>query len=125
MKFISRVALFLIAAACAANAEVPAGWSTNLVLLSNNTSRPTLMFFTADWCAPCRLMARTTLTNAFVRHALEPFERVAVDIDAHPDLANQRNIEGVPTILILTPGGEEADRTVGYASAEDFAVWLT
>jgi thioredoxin-like negative regulator of GroEL len=125
MKWYQHVILISVATVCAVKAEVPAGWSTNVATLSAVLNQPGVLFFTASWCGPCQLMVRTTLTNAAVQRALESIQRVAVDIDTQPDLAEKHAIRAVPTFVLLTASGEEVDRTTGYAPSEEFLPWLT
>jgi len=127
MKWIQCMLLFM-AGACAASAGPPAGWDTNLTaaLESAATDRkPVLVYFTASWCGPCQLMARTTFTNEAVLQALSGVHRVALDIDEHPALAEQHNVRAVPTFEMLSPGGHEVVRTTGYQTPERFVQWLT
>lgn len=69
---------------------------------------PVLVDFHADWCGPCKMLeptvesiaSRTTGTVA------------KVDIDAHQDLAQQYDVQGVPT-LYLFADSEPVERLVG------------
>jgi thioredoxin 1 len=111
-------------------AAVPPGWSTNLAATLAAAERsappqPLLVYFTASWCAPCQMMARTTLTNDTVRETLEGFKRVALDIDEHGPVAERYEIRAVPTFLILMPSGEPVVTTTGYQDAGTFVAWLT
>jgi len=120
--------IHLLLAAIAANAEVPAGWSTNLpaaFLEAGTNHNPALLYFTASWCGPCKLMARTTLTNEAVLQALADLNCVALDIDAFPKIAEQHSVRAVPTFELVSPAGDEVVRTTGYQTAEDFVQWLT
>ena len=68
----------------------PTGWSTNLSAAWNeatNRQQPVLLYFTAKWCGPCKLMARTTFTNQTVTQTWKQTIRVAVDIDDQPTVA--------------------------------------
>ena len=120
--------LFLIAYAGCAFAALPAGWGTNFTTaLSEAKARqkPVLVYFTASWCGPCKLMARTTLTNEMVIQTLTHFIPVAVDIDEHHDLAEKHGVRAVPTFQLLTTAGDEVAATTGYQDAGRFLQWLT
>jgi thioredoxin 1 len=128
MKFSKTIAAILLAATFAARAEVPAGWSTNLSAAlgeAANTQTPVLIFFTASWCGPCKLMARATFMDPTVIQALLAVPRVAVDIDEQSALAQQHGVEAVPTFEILTPAGDTVVTTTGFQPPEQFVAWLT
>ena len=128
MKHLPLILILLVVSAGTARAELPAGWSTNLTVAladAGSKQQPLLVYFTASWCGPCRLMARTTLTNEAVVQALATISHVALDIDEHPDLAARHNVEAVPTFAMLSAGGDEVVRTTGYQPPAEFLQWLT
>jgi thioredoxin-like negative regulator of GroEL len=128
MKSLSTILFVLALGATAARAELPADWGTNYdatLAAAAARERPALVYFTASWCGPCKLMAQTTLADPIVAQALAGVEHVAVDIDGHPALASARGISAVPTFVMLSSGGEEADRATGFQDAGDFLQWLT
>ncbi|GAB7090099.1 thioredoxin [Halorubrum luteum] len=62
----------------------------------------------ADWCGPCQMLEPT-----IEELAAESDAAVAkVDVDAHPGLAQQLGVRGVPT-LVLYADGEAVERTSG------------
>ncbi len=126
MKTISTLAMLLILAA-ASRAAIPPGWSTDFddsISAAETAQRPALVFFTASWCGPCKLMASVTLADPAVQGKLAGLERIAVDIDEHPDLASKYGVEAVPTFVMLSTGEAEVERTTGYQPAADFSQWL-
>ena len=128
MKMVPAILLLVLGFAPIARGEVPAGWSTNYtaVLSSPATAqKPALIFFTASWCGPCKMMARSTLSEPLVRETLSNFATVAVDIDGQRDLASQRGIDAVPTFVMLSASGDEVKRITGFQTAADFVPWLT
>src|SRR5688572_2876173 len=105
MKLLASTLLLVMAARCAFG--VPAGgWGTNYhsaLEEAKGKQQPILVYFTASWCGPCKLMARTTLTNEAVLQTLSAVIHVALDIDEHPKLAEQYSVRAVPTFQILSP----------------------
>lgn len=128
MKRCFSILCAIVLGAGSARADLPPDWSTNydatLVAAATN-QQPALVYFTASWCVPCKLMTRTTLADPAVTQALSGIGHVAVDIDEHPDLASARGASAVPTFVLVAAGGSEADRTTGFLPAADFLAWLT
>jgi thioredoxin 1 len=117
--------LALITVTFPCHAEIPPGWSTNLTATLNSASnRPVLLYFTATWCGPCKLMASTTLPDASVQSNLVGFARVALDLDANQTNAQRHSISGIPAFLVLTSAEDEILRTEGYQDADRFNAWL-
>jgi len=75
-------------------------------LLEDN--RVVLVDFYADWCGPCKMLEPTVEEIAAETDAAV----LKVDIDAHQDLAEQYQVQGVPTLYLFVDG-EPADRMVG------------
>ena len=66
------------------------GWTTDYekaLHTASVTNRPILLDFSATWCGPCQMMARTTLLDSNVVEKLNSFVRIKVDIDANALLA--------------------------------------
>lgn len=109
-------------------AAVPSGWKTNLTearLVATATNRPVLLYFTAAWCGPCRQMAGTTLKDSSVQTQLQEFVPVVLDLDAHSELAGQRQVSAIPMFLVLLPDGTEVTRVTGYLDTDRFLGFLT
>ena len=74
------------------------------------SSRPALVDFWADWCAPCRAVAPV------VERVAEQFEGQLVvgkiNVDEEPELARYYGIRSIPTIFLFRDG-EVVDRIRG------------
>jgi len=128
MKLFLAILFFTVTSAWVVRAEIPAGWSTNYdatMSASESSHQPVLVYFTASWCEPCRLMSRITLTDPDVKQAISDIERVAVDIDEHPDIASNYNITAVPTFVMLSTAQNEAGRITSDQTTDDLLQWLT
>jgi len=67
-----------------------------------------LVDFYADWCGPCKMLEPTVESIAAETDATV----AKVDVDQHQSLAQQFNVQGVPT-LILFADGEAVEQVVG------------
>lgn len=81
--------------------------------------------FTAEWCAPCKTMDRTTWSDDAVVTYLRQREipAIQVDVDEQKDIAQANDITAIPT-MVLYLDGKEFDRVVGAMDAKALTDWL-
>lgn len=84
-----------------------------------------LVKFTAEWCAPCKAMDRTTWSDAGVVGYLKEhgITAIAVDVDDHAEIARANGIRAMPTMVVFR-AGREFDRAVGGMDAAALTGWL-
>ena len=78
-------------------------------------SRPVLVDFWAEWCAPCRMMSPTV--DAAAEQYAGSVRVVKLNVDDNLGVAQRYGIKGIPT-LILFRQGTEAERVVGAVSKD-------
>jgi thioredoxin:protein disulfide reductase len=87
-------------------------------------NKPVLIDFSADWCVPCREMARTTFRDPAVIEAAGHFVRLQADIternNRNSELAMQYGVRGVPTTVFIDKHGRVLRREVGYLNSRRF-----
>jgi thioredoxin-related protein len=97
-----------------------------------------LDFTGSDWCPPCKALHKNVLTSdEFVNYAKDNLVLVLVDFPRHKEmteeqkkanqaLAEKFNVEGYPTVLVLSKDGQELNKQVGYGgeSAKEFVAKL-
>lgn len=91
---------------------------------AKQTGKPMLLDFSAKWCGPCQDMRRTTWSSAKVANALGDYVPVQIDVDAHPDLAQQFNAQGIPHLVLLDSSGNLVKWTEGEMPPDEFLQWL-
>lgn len=75
-----------------------------------------ILRFTASWCGPCKTLAQ----NLEIANLSMPIE--VVDIDVHPELAQEYGIRGVPTLVMLEENNE-VKRVVGSKTVNQLQEW--
>ncbi|MEA3342749.1 MAG: thioredoxin [archaeon] len=76
---------------------------------------PVIIDFGASWCAPCGMMA--PVFEELSKDYVGKLKFVKLSTEESPDLAARFNITGIPC-LVVTNGGKEIDRIVGFAPKE-------
>jgi thioredoxin 1 len=79
------------------------------------SSKPVLVDFWAQWCAPCRMLAPTV--EAVAERFRDSANVVKMNVDDNPSTSQRYGIKGIPT-LILFWEGKEVERVVGATSKE-------
>lgn len=97
-------------------------WTTDLdkaVALSNTDGMPIYLYFTGSaWCIWCKKMDRELHNqDAFRQKTVGKFHFVKIDLPAGSQpsekvkaLLDTYHVQGVPTVIILSPDGEELAR---------------
>ena len=75
----------------------------------------TLVKFWAPWCGSCRLY-NPAINRLVVNHS-EIIELIDIDVSQQPEIAEQRGVLSLPT-LILEVAGEEVLRLTGLMPYE-------
>lgn len=83
-----------------------------------------MIIFSADWCAPCKLLKSQTLASDEFSQTAGPLHVLDVDVDAEPDTARDFHVEAVPTLVLLTGDEKIVARREGFMSAQELLAWL-
>ena len=67
--------------------------------IEDGSAPPLLLDFKAPWCGTCRLFA-PVIGRVAARHE-GALRVVAVDVDAFPEVAEQWNVRGLPTLVLV------------------------
>lgn len=78
-----------------------------------------LIKFSSSWCGPCK-----SLSSNLTKLDLSGFSFQEVDIDKEPSLAQQHNVRGIPTLILLDSEGNELRRLVGMQSIPTLETFL-
>jgi thioredoxin 1 len=94
---------------------------------SLQTGKPIILFFTGDWCVPCRIMKRNVWADQQVAASVHTrFIAVTINID-DADGAEARSRYGVgatPATIITNPQGTVLQRRDGGMSKADFLEFM-
>lgn len=106
-----------------ASATADTGNSAVVVLADNETlpkpdGKLLIIDFNATWCGPCRQFAPNFETVAEKNSGKAVF--YSVDVDKHPALAEQYQVQGIPMVVFISPDGT-TDSMVGYRDEAEFA----
>jgi thiol:disulfide interchange protein len=85
------------------------------------TGKPALVYFTADWCAPCVELKKYIWPDRRVVEASRKLVMIYVDVDKDPGTFSGYRVGGIPAIFFLTPAGEQVMAFSGDRSAANLS----
>lgn len=95
---------------------------------AERSGAPFVLFFTAEWCQPCREMHERTFRAPAVVEAAAGTRFLRVDLtkpDRYVRLVKKSfRVLGAPTVIVFGPDGKEKTRRFGFIPPEDFARML-
>jgi thiol:disulfide interchange protein len=80
--------------------------------------------FETTWCGPCKIMDEWVYTADAVVDASLALVAVKVDGDERLDLKDRFGVSGFPTMILLSPEGEEIRRASGYVNVANMTSFL-
>ncbi len=118
----SLVASFGIFFAPGVNAQID--WSADVASAGQTAAtedKLVLLHFTADWCRPCRNLERFVFPNMTVEEAVRAHVvPVKVDVDLHPDLVTEFDVQSVPFDVVVSPTGKVVLKRSSPKSADGY-----
>lgn len=89
--------------------------------IAQQTGKPILVQFTADWCTFCHKMLDETLSNQKIaKQVNECFIPVVLDADANEQIVAALGVEAFPTTVVISPDLKSANRMVGFFRPAQF-----
>jgi thioredoxin 1 len=67
-----------------------------------NDTKPVLIDFHALWCGPCKV--QSPILKEVATELGDKIKVIKIDVDQNPEIANQYQIRGVPTLIIFQNG---------------------
>jgi tetratricopeptide (TPR) repeat protein len=124
MKLLISLLFLTIVVAAPSFAEVQ--WQSEpfpqVLKKAQDENKHVFIDFYTVWCAPCKMLEKTTYQDENVSKFLNDIIPVKYDCEKGEgiDLAAKFKIKAYPTLILLGPDGKEIDRQLGYLDAENF-----
>jgi putative thioredoxin len=90
-------------------------------VIEESKSRPVLVDFWAPWCGPCKTL--TPVIEKAVRAAKGKVKLVKMNIDDHPQVAQQLGIQSIPTVYAFSKG-QPVDGFMGALSEKEVVAFI-
>jgi len=90
---------------------------------ASESNKPLILFFTGDWCVPCRIMKRTVWADQEVANLVNKgFIPLLIDVDTSQDkhLLERYNVRGTPITIITDSKGHALRWRVGGIDKTEF-----
>ncbi len=78
--------------------------------------------FWAEWCGPCKMLG--PIFEQLEKEFAGKIKFAKVNVEENEELSSEHGIRGIPCMIIFK-NGKEADRIVGFGSAETLKQKIT
>jgi thioredoxin 1 len=105
-------------------------WAENMVSareLANDSDKNMLLFFTGEWCSPCRIMKREVFADKEVMKAINSqVVPLMIDVDDPnaEELLRHYKVGDTPITIFTDPQGKVLDYAVGKIGKNKFLEML-
>ena len=82
----------------------------------NQTDKPVIVDFWAEWCGPCKMIA--PLLDEIAKEKAESVKVAKVNVDENQSLSFKYNIRAIPSLLFFK-NGQLRDQVTGMTSKKD------
>lgn len=91
------------------------------------STKSTLMVFSAPWCPACIRLKSETLNKPEIKTTLKKINTVFLNVDLveHEAISKKFNVKAIPTMILLTPEGNEITRWLDFQLVNSFSKELT
>lgn len=134
MRTFATLAVIAATTLTASNAHAAnISWQGSLnsaMATAKKTNKPVFLYFSTEWCGPCKVMKQTTFKDSKVVAESRKWVMVQVDAEKQEAIASKYKIDTYPTMLILKPNGttvsrvEASAKTAGVLKTNGFLSWL-
>ena len=82
----------------------------------NQSDKPVIVDFWAEWCGPCKMIA--PMLDEIAKEKAESVKVAKVNVDENQSLSFKYNIRAIPSLLIFK-NGQLRDQVTGMTSKKD------
>ena len=82
----------------------------------NNSEKPVIVDFWAEWCGPCKMIA--PLLDEIAKEKADAVKVAKVNVDHNQSLSFKYNIRAIPSLLFFK-NGQLRDQITGMTSKKD------